>query len=88
VCNFNFSVTANTLFHATRLPLQKWFLAVGLMMAREEPTVRELAAILDVNKDTANHVSVKIRKAYFAELNLLLAVSTAVLKGNHERKDT
>jgi transposase-like protein len=84
VCNITFSVTVGTLFHGTRIPLQKWFLAVGLFMREErDPSVRELAAILKVNKTTANGMSTRIRSALMTELSLLLAVSGEVLKGNH-----
>jgi len=31
-CNTSFSVTIGTIFHRTRLPLQKWFLAIMLML--------------------------------------------------------
>src|SRR5688572_9366207 len=55
ICNVTFSVTAKTVFHGARLPLQKWFLAVGLMMrSKDDPSVRELAVHLEVNKATAN----------------------------------
>ena len=30
-CKTSFSVTVNTLFHRTRLPLPKWFLAIILI---------------------------------------------------------
>ena len=31
-CKASFKVTCNTLFHSTRMPLQKWFVAISLMM--------------------------------------------------------
>lgn len=30
-CNYQFTVTAGTIFHDSHLPLQKWFLAVYFM---------------------------------------------------------
>jgi transposase-like protein len=86
VCNLAFSVTVGTLFHGTRLPLQKWFLAVGLFMQeRKDPSVRELANVLRVNKTTANQISKRVREALIGEMSLLLAVADQVMKGtNHE----
>lgn len=31
-CNKSFSVTVDTIFHHTHLPLQKWFLAISLII--------------------------------------------------------
>jgi transposase-like protein len=53
-CNTAFSVTVGTVFHRTHLPLQKWFVAVSLILdAREQITVRHLAQQLSINKNTA-----------------------------------
>lgn len=73
-----------TLFHGTRVPLQKWFLAVGLFMREEkDPTVRELASVLKVNKTTANGMTARIRGALIEEISLLVAVSVEVMKGDN-----
>src|SRR5687768_10750004 len=43
-CNGTFSVTAQSMFHGTRLPLQKWFLAIAWHLTEEKRlTARELA---------------------------------------------
>ena len=53
-CHTAYSVTVNTLFHDTRLPLNKWFIAIHvLFFDNNEITSRELATILSVNKNTA-----------------------------------
>src|SRR5690349_12098278 len=63
-CNTAFSVTVQTVFHHTHLPLQKWFLAISLLLdARKSVTVQQLANDLEVNKNTAWYVSERIRKA-------------------------
>lgn len=63
-CNTSFSVTVGTIFHHTHLPLQKWFLAVILILdAKEGISSRQLARDLNVNKDTAWRLAVKIREA-------------------------
>jgi transposase-like protein len=63
-CNTSFSVTVNTIFHHTRLDLQKWFLAVVLMLnAKKGLSARQLARDIDVNKNTAWYVNMRIRRA-------------------------
>lgn len=63
-CNTSFSVTVNTIFHHTHLDLQKWFLAVVLMLnARKGISARQLARDIEVNKNTAWYVNMRIRRA-------------------------
>lgn len=63
-CNTSFSVTVGTIFHKTRLPLQKWFLALSLILnAKKGISARQLARDIEVNKDTAWRISMKIREA-------------------------
>jgi transposase-like protein len=63
-CNTTFSVTVQTVFHHTHLPLQKWFLAIALLLnARKGITVQQLAQDLGVNKNTAWYIGQRIRTA-------------------------
>ena len=63
-CKTSFSVTVGTIFHHTHLPLQKWFLAVMLMLnAKKGLSAMQLSRDLDVNKNTAWRVAMQIRKA-------------------------
>jgi len=63
-CNTSFSVTVDTIFHHTHLPLQKWFLAVCLVLnAKKGIAARQLSRDLQVNKDTAWRMAMKIREA-------------------------
>ena len=63
-CKTSFSVTVGTIFHRTHLPLQKWFLAVTLMLnAKKGLSALQLARNLKVNKNTAWRISMQIRKA-------------------------
>lgn len=63
-CNTTFSVTVNTIFHHTHLPLQKWFLAISLILnAKKGIASRQLARDLEVNKNTAWSLAMRIRKA-------------------------
>lgn len=63
-CNTSFSVTVGTIFHHTHLTLQKWFLAVTLILnAKKSISARQLSRDLKVNKDTAWRIAMKIREA-------------------------
>lgn len=63
-CNTTFSVTVGTIFHHTHLPLQKWFLAISLILnAKKGISARQLARDLEVNKNSAWYLAMRIRKA-------------------------
>ena len=63
-CNTSFSVTVGTIFHHTHLPLQKWFLAVAIILnAKKGLSARQLGYDLKVNKDTAWRMAMNIRQA-------------------------
>ncbi|MCE5323713.1 IS1595 family transposase [bacterium] len=63
-CNTSFSVTVGTIFHHTHLPLQKWFLALTLILnAKKGIAARQLARDLDVHRNTAWYLSMRIRNA-------------------------
>ena len=63
-CNTSFSVTVGTIFHQTHVPLQKWFLAISLVInAKKGISARQLGRDLEVNKDTAWRMAMKIRDA-------------------------
>ncbi len=76
-CNTAYSVTVNTIFHKTRLPLQKWFFAISLLLnMNKNISVRKLACELKVNKNTAWYMEMRILKAMnlMKERQLLLSV--------------
>ena len=63
-CKTSFSVTVGTIFHHTHLPLQKWFLAIMLMLnAKKGLSALQLSRDLQVNKNTAWRITMQIRKA-------------------------
>jgi transposase-like protein len=63
-CKTSFSVTVGTIFHHTRLPLQKWFVAVALVLnSKKGISARELAHDLKVNKNTGWRMGMQIRQA-------------------------
>ena len=63
-CHTSFSVTTGTLFHRTHLPLQKWFLAIKLLIGeRQNLSARRLSKALEVDKNTAWLVITRIDRA-------------------------
>lgn len=63
-CKTSFSVTVGTIFHRTHLPLQKWFLAITLVLnAKKGLSALQLSRDLEVNKNTAWRMAMQIRKA-------------------------
>lgn len=77
-CNTSYAVTVGTIFHNTKLPLQKWFLAIGLVLnAKKGISARQLARDIDVTKDTAWRISMQIRKAMYEYGDLLQGIIEA-----------
>lgn len=79
-CNTSFSVTVRTIFHHTHLPLQKWFLAISIIInAKKGLSARQLGRDLNVNKDTAWRMAMKIRDAMsqFEQRKLLTGIVEA-----------
>ena len=63
-CNTSYSVTVGTIFHKTHLDIQKWFLAIALILnAKKGISARQLARDLEVNKSTGWRMGMQIRKA-------------------------
>ncbi|MDH4122414.1 MAG: IS1595 family transposase [Deltaproteobacteria bacterium] len=74
-CNTTFSVTVQTIFHNSKLDLQKWFLAVALIVnAKKGLSARQLARDLEVNKNTAWFMGMRIRKALVDSGELLRGI--------------
>jgi transposase-like protein len=72
-CKKSFSVTMGTIFHDSRLPLQKWFLAISLILnAKKGISSRQLARDLEVHVETAWTMSHRIRNAMTQNENMLL----------------
>ena len=63
-CKTGFSVTVGTIFHHTHLSLQKWFLAISLILnAKKGVSALQLSRDLKVNKNTAWRIAMQIRRA-------------------------
>ena len=61
-CQASFKVTCSTVFHGTKIALQKWFLAISLMAnAKKSLSSHQLARDLDLNQKTAWYMMTRIR---------------------------
>jgi len=75
-CNTSFSVTVQTIFHKTKVDLQRWFLCITLVLnARKNISSRQLAQNLEINKNTACLMLMRIRRAMHEQGNLLKSVT-------------
>ena len=74
-CNTSYSVTVGTIFHNTKLDLQKWFLAISIILnAKKGIAARQLGRDLHVTKDTAWYMGMRIRKAMHNDSELLTGI--------------
>ena len=77
-CNTSFSVTVGTIFHKTKLDLQQWFVAISIILnAKKGISSRQLARDIDVTKDTAWYVHMRIRRALVEYGDLLKGIVEA-----------
>ena len=68
-------MTVGTIFHRTRLDLQKWFLAISLILnAKKGISARHLGRDLRVDKDTAWSMAMRIRRAMVEQRELLAGI--------------
>jgi transposase-like protein len=74
-CNTTFSVTVGTIFHRTHVDLQKWFLAISLVLnAKKGLSARQLGRDIEVHRNTAWSMGMRIRKAMTEDRQLLEGV--------------
>ena len=74
-CRKSFSVTVGTIFFDSRLPMQKWFLAIALMLnAKKGISSRQLARDLELPVKTAWSLAHRIRKAMKDDGTLLTGI--------------
>lgn len=81
-CNKSFSVLVGTMFEGTKMPLQKWFMAISLILnAKKGISSRQLARDINVDKNTAWFLQMRIRTAMHED-------QTGLLKGIVEIDET
>jgi transposase-like protein len=84
-CKFQFSVTTGTIFNDTHLDLEKWFMAVALMVnAKKRLSALQMKRDLKVAYKTAWYLNHRIRKA----MDLIEAADDAPLDGTVEVDET
>lgn len=72
-CHSSFNVLSGTIFEGTRVPLQKWFLAIGLMVnAKKSLSSYQLARDLALTQQTALYMQHRIRAAMAQDDDRLL----------------
>lgn len=63
-CKSSFNVLSKTIFQKTKIPLQKWFLAISLVLdAKKSLSSHQLARHLDITQPSAWYMKMRIRKA-------------------------
>jgi transposase-like protein len=81
-CKASFSVTAQTIFHKSRVDLRKWVLAVIIYLdyrrGQKQVSAQHLARVLEVNKNTAWYMRERIRREYETQLVFLQSISKGV----------
>lgn len=61
-CKSSFNVLSGTVLEKTKVPLQKWFMAIGIMVnAKKSVSSYQLARDLDLTQPTALYMQVRIR---------------------------
>jgi hypothetical protein len=82
-CKQQFSVTSGTIFHDSRIPLSKWFMAISLVMdAKKGISAKQLQQHLGLGSyQTAWHMTHRIREA-------MVDNSGSLLKGTVEVDET
>jgi len=72
-CNRTFTATTKTIFHKSKIDLQKWFYAIHIMLQYDTNiTSRDLALKIEVAKDTAWAIQKKLKNALIKSPQLLL----------------
>ncbi len=77
-CKSSFNVLAHTIFQKTHIELQKWFLAVSILLnAKKSVSSHQLARDLDLNQKTAWYMAMRIRRAMVGDGELLSGIVEA-----------
>ena len=72
-CNASFKVTQGTVFHGTKIPLSKWFLAISLILnAKKSLSSCQLSRDLDLNQKTAWYILTRIRAEMAEKVNSIM----------------
>ena len=73
-CKSSFNVLSGTVMQGTHIPLQKWFLAISLMVnAKKSLSSHQLARDLEMNQKAALYMQQRIRAAMASDQAPMLA---------------
>jgi transposase-like protein len=85
-CESSFSVTSRTFMHRTRVERRQWLIALLAATERDRVTVRRLAELVGVTKDTAALMLMRIRHAQVTETEFVGSILQRLLsKVNDDR---
>lgn len=77
-CKSSFNVLSGTIFQGTKIPLQKWFLAISLLFNEKKSiSSHQLARDLDMNQKTAWFLVMRIHAAMVEKDSLLFGIMEA-----------
>lgn len=63
-CERSFSITVKTVFHHTRVDLQKRFLFIWIMLSvKDMPSIRQIAKTIGANPNTSSYMYKRIKNA-------------------------
>lgn len=72
-CKASFNVLSKTIFQKTKIPLQKWFLGIALVInAKKSLSSCQLARDLDLNQKSAWYMKMRIREAMVEDSDAFL----------------
>ena len=77
-CKSSFNVLSGTIFQKTKIDLQKWFLAISIILnAKKGVSSHQLSRDIDVTQPTAWYMGMRIRKAMTSDHSLLSGIVEA-----------
>ena len=77
-CHNSYNVLHSTIFQGTKVPLQKWFLGLSILLnAKKSVSSCQLARDLDMHQQTAYRMAMKIRNGMVSDSALLTGIVEA-----------
>lgn len=77
-CKSSFNVLSGTIFEKTKIPLQKWFLGIAIILnAKKSVSSYQLSRDLDLNQKSAWYMGMRIREAMVDDGDLLSGIVEA-----------
>lgn len=77
-CKSSFNVLSGTIFQGTKIPLQKWFVAIAILLnAKKSVSSCQLARDLGMNQKSAWYMAMRIREAMVDRDAFLLGIVEA-----------